>query len=149
MEIGIPKEIMNSEFRVAMVPAGVNALVKAGHRVVVEQGAGSGSGIADAEFAGAGAILVPRAREVFDRAEMIIKVKEPLAPEFEYFQTGQILFTYLHLAPKPELTEFLCRRQVSGIGYETIQLADGSLPLLAPMSRSGRPHGRPGGGPLS
>lgn len=135
MEIGIPKEIMNSEFRVAAVPAGVDALVKAGHRVFVEQGAGSGSGIADAEFAGAGAILVPHARDVFARAEMIVKVKEPLATELEYFQTGQILFTFLHLAPKAELTEFLCRRKIRGIGYETVQLADGSLPLLAPMSR--------------
>lgn len=135
MEIGIPREIMNSEFRVAIVPAGVNALVHAGHRVFVQQGAGSGSGIADADFAGAGAILVPRAGEVFARAEMIIKVKEPLAPEFEYLQPGQILFTYLHLAPKPELTELLRRRKISAIGYETIQLADGSLPLLAPMSR--------------
>lgn len=135
MDIGIPREIMNGEFRVAIVPAGVHALVRAGHRVVVEQGAGSGSGMADADFADAGAVLVPRARDVFARAEMIIKVKEPLPPEFDFFQPGQILFTYLHLAPKPELTDLLCRRRVSAIGYETIQLPDGSLPLLAPMSR--------------
>lgn len=135
MDIGIPKEIMNGEFRVAIVPAGVYALVRAGHRVMVEQGAGLGSGIADADFADAGAVLAPGARDVFARAEMIIKVKEPLPPEFDSFQPGQILFTYLHLAPKPALTDFLCRRHVSAIGYETIQLADGSLPLLAPMSR--------------
>ncbi|HHO47970.1 MAG TPA: alanine dehydrogenase [Desulfobacteraceae bacterium] len=135
MEIGIPKEIMNSEFRVAAVPAGVNTLVKADHRVFVEQGAGSGSNIDDAEFAAAGAVLVPGAREVFARAEMIIKVKEPLPAEYEYLRTGQILFTYLHLAPRPELTEFLCRRKINGIGYETVQLADGSLPLLTPMSQ--------------
>jgi alanine dehydrogenase len=135
MEIGIPREIMNSEFRVGAVPAGVDALVKAGHRVFVEQGAGSGSGITDAEFAEAGAILVPHARDVFARAEFIVKVKEPLPSEYAYLHAGQILFTYLHLAPKPELTEFLCSASIRGIGYETIQLTDGSLPLLAPMSR--------------
>ncbi|MDD3618272.1 MAG: alanine dehydrogenase [Desulfobulbaceae bacterium] len=135
MEIGIPKEIMNSEFRVGVVPAGVNALVKAGHRVLVQQGAGSGSGISDAEFAAVGAVLVQSAPEVFARAGMIIKVKEPLPSEYEYLRPGQILFTYLHLAPKPELTEFLCRRKISAIGYETVQFADGSLPLLAPMSQ--------------
>jgi alanine dehydrogenase len=112
----------------------VNALVKSGHKVIIENGAGSGSNIADAQFEDAGATIVDHAREVFARAEMIIKVKEPLEPELEYFQTGQILYTFLHLAPKLELTDFLCRKKICGIGYETIRLDDGSLPILAPMS---------------
>jgi len=135
MIIGVPKEIMDMEFRVAIVPAGVDALIKAGHRVVVEKGAGHGSGIADAEFEHAGAVIVPLAKEVFEQAEMIIKVKEPLEPEFEHFQDNQILYTFLHLAPKPALTDFLCRKKISGIAYETIQIEDGSLPILAPMSK--------------
>ena len=134
MDIGIPKEIMDKEFRVGIVPSGVNALVKAGHKVFVEKGAGEGSGINDAEFEKAGAVIEEHAQKVFSKSEMIIKVKEPLETEYEYFQSGQILFTFLHLAPKPELTEFLCHKEISGIGYETIQLEDGSLPVLAPMS---------------
>lgn len=135
MIIGVPKEIMDMEFRVGLVPAGVHALVKAGHEVVVEKMAGLGSGITDAEFEGVGAIVVPQAKDVFDRAEMIIKVKEPLEPEYDYFQENQILYTFLHLAPKPALTDFLCRKKISGIAYETIQLEDGTLPVLAPMSK--------------
>ncbi|MDH3328642.1 MAG: alanine dehydrogenase [Desulfobulbaceae bacterium] len=134
MIIGVPREIMDMENRVAIVPAGVDTLVKAGHEVVVEMNAGAGSNIADADFEDAGAKIVDHAREVFKRAEMIIKVKEPLEPEFDYLQTGQIIYTFLHLAPKPELTDFLCRKKICGIGYETIQLDDGSLPILAPMS---------------
>lgn len=134
MDIGVPREIMDMEFRVAIVPAGVNALVKAGHRVFVEKSAGAGSGIADAMFEQAGARIVASAKEVFAAAEMIIKVKEPQEPEFVSFQDGQILFTFLHLAPKKQLTEFLCRKKIRGIGYETIQTDDGALPLLAPMS---------------
>jgi alanine dehydrogenase len=134
MIIGVPKEIMNMENRVAMVPAGVHTLVNAGHEVCIEKGAGLGSSIPDTDFEAAGALLVDSALEVFARAEMIIKVKEPLAPEFDNFHAGQTLFTFLHLAPKPELTDFLCSKKISGIAYETIQLDDGSLPLLAPMS---------------
>jgi alanine dehydrogenase len=134
MDIGIPKEIMDKEFRVGIVPAGVDTLVKAGHNVFVEKGAGEGSGIQDAEFEKAGAVIEEYAQEVFIKSEMIIKVKEPLEPEYDYFQTGQILYTFLHLAPKPELTEFLCHKKICGIGYETIQLENGSLPVLAPMS---------------
>ena len=134
MDIGVPREIMDKEYRVSMVPAGVNAMVKAGHRVFVERDAGAGSGIDNAEYEEAGAQIVDSAREVFSSSEMIIKVKEPLEKEFQYFQTGQILYTFLHLAPKMELTDFLCRMKIQAIGYETIQLDDGTLPLLAPMS---------------
>ncbi|MDW7774022.1 MAG: alanine dehydrogenase [Desulfobulbaceae bacterium] len=134
MIIGIPREIMDRENRVGLVPAGANALVRAGHEVVVEKGAGTGSGFTDADYEAVGAKIADHPREVFARAEMIIKVKEPLDPELEYFREEQILYTYLHLAPKPELTDFLCRRKVSAIGYETVRLADGSLPLLEPMS---------------
>lgn len=134
MNIGVPREIMDNEFRVAMVPAGVLALTRAGHQVLVEKGAGEGSGIRDREYAEAGATVVPDADEVFARAEMIVKVKEPLPPEFGRFRDGQILFTFLHLAPRPELTDFLCERRICAIAYETIELANGYLPVLAPMS---------------
>ena len=99
MDIGIPREIMDKEFRVAIIPAGINTLVKSGHRVFVEKGAGIGSNISDAEFELVGAKIVDSAREVFSSAEMIIKVKEPLEPEYSHFKDGQILFTFLHLAP--------------------------------------------------
>jgi len=135
MIIGVPKEIMDMEFRVGLVPAGVNTLVKAGHEVVVEKGAGQGSGISDIDFEQAGAVIVPQAKDVFDRAKMIIKVKEPQEPEYEHFQDKQILYTFLHLAPKPALTDFLCQKKISGIAYETIQLEDGTLPVLSPMSK--------------
>ncbi len=134
MDIGVPREIMDKEFRVAVVPAGVNALVKSGHRVFVERSAGNGSGISDAEFEKAGARIVDSAKEVFAAGEMIIKVKEPLEREYSNFQPGQILYTFLHLAPKNELTVFLCQLKIRGVGYETIQLEDGTMPLLAPMS---------------
>lgn len=134
MDIGVPREIMDNEFRVSMVPAGVKTLARAGHTVYVERNAGIGSGIADREFEQAGARMLDSAREVFAAAEMIIKVKEPLEQEYDHFQEGQILYTFLHLAPKEKLTDFLCRRNICAIGYETIQLEDGSLPLLAPMS---------------
>ncbi len=134
MDIGVPREIMDNEFRVSMVPAGVRTLVKAGHRVYVEKGAGSGSGIADAEYEQAGARILRSAGEIFAAAEMIVKVKEPLEAEWPLFREKQILYTFLHLAPKKALTEFLCRMRISGIGYETIQLEDNSLPVLAPMS---------------
>jgi alanine dehydrogenase len=134
MDIGIPREIMDKEFRVGMVPAGVDTLVRAGHRVFVEKNAGAGSNIADGAYEEAGARIVDSAGEVFASAEMIIKVKEPLEPELQLFQSGQILYTFLHLAPKKELTEFLCRKKIQAIGYETIQPDDGTLPVLDPMS---------------
>ena len=134
MRIGIPKEIKNHEYRVGMVPAGVHALVSAGHEVVLEEGAGLGSGIANEDYVQAGARLVPDAGSVWSWAEMIIKVKEPVAPEYGLMRPGQILFTYLHLAPLPELTDVLLERQVTGIAYETIEDRQRRLPLLTPMS---------------
>jgi alanine dehydrogenase len=134
VRIGIPKEIKNHEYRVGMIPAGVHALVSAGHEVVMEEGAGLGSGIANEEYAEAGARLVPDAESVWSWAEMVVKVKEPVAPEYGLMRPGQILFTYLHLAPLPELTDVLLERQVTGIAYETIEDRQGRLPLLTPMS---------------
>ncbi|QGP91219.1 Alanine dehydrogenase [Neomoorella glycerini] len=134
MIIGIPREIKDQENRVAITPAGVLALTAEGHRVVIEKGAGVGSGITDAAYGEAGAILRSTAQEIYEEAEMILKVKEPQPAEYDLFKPGQILFTYLHLAAEPELTAVLCRQKVVAIAYETIQLADGSLPLLMPMS---------------
>ncbi|MDO5152390.1 MAG: alanine dehydrogenase [Eubacteriales bacterium] len=134
MRIGCPKEIKAQEGRVGLTPAGVDALIRAGHTVFLEKGAGLASGFADQEYTGVGAQILPTAREVYGAAEMIVKVKEPLAPEYALLQEGQILFTYLHLAPDPEQTRALLEKKVTGIAYETVQLADGSLPLLAPMS---------------
>lgn len=134
MRIGCPKEIKAQERRVGLTPAGVDALVHAGHCVYMEQNAGVASGFADDEYVAVGAQILPTAKEVYDAADMIIKVKEPLEPEYDLLREGQILFTYLHLAPDPEQTQALLRKKVTGIAYETVQLADGSLPLLAPMS---------------
>ncbi|MDI7260155.1 MAG: alanine dehydrogenase [Thermodesulfobacteriota bacterium] len=134
MVIGIPKEIKNNENRVAIVPAGVKSFVKGGHRVLIEKGAGLGSGISDEEYLLSGAEIVSSNRELYGRAEMILKVKEPLPDEYPLFQENQILFTYLHLAVLPELTHALLNRKIIGIAYETIQIEDGSLPLLTPMS---------------
>ncbi|MDA8234714.1 MAG: alanine dehydrogenase [Clostridia bacterium] len=134
MIIGVPKEIKNNENRVAITPAGVAALTGAGHRVIIQQGAGEGSGIVDADYVAAGGKILPVAADVFFQADMIMKVKEPLPSEYDLFREDQILFTYLHLAPEPELTRALLAKKVVGIAYETIQLANGSLPLLTPMS---------------
>jgi alanine dehydrogenase len=134
MKIGVPKEIKESEYRVAAVPAGVHILTQAGHQVLVEAGAGQGSGIADEEYRAAGAELTASAREIYRRAELIVKVKEPLPEECELIREGQILFTYLHLAPAPDLTRALIDSKCVAVAYETIQLSDGSLPLLTPMS---------------
>lgn len=134
MIIGVPKEIKNNENRVALTPAGVNALVKAGHNVLIETSAGEGSGIADSDYSAVGAEIVDTNKEVYARADMIIKVKEPQPTEYELFREGQILYTYLHLAAEPELTRCLMDKKVVSIAYETVQLEDGSLPLLAPMS---------------
>ena len=133
MRIGVPKEIKADEKRVAITPSGVAALVSHGHQVVIERGAGIGSGIPDRAYGVAGAALTSAA-EVWRRADMILKVKEPLPSEYRYLHPDLILFTYLHLAASRPLTRELARRGVTAIAYETIQLDDGSLPLLAPMS---------------
>ncbi len=134
MIIGVPQEIKTAEKRVALTPAGVRALSAAGHRVLVETGAGLGSGFADADYQAAGAELRPRVEQVWAEAEMILKVKEPVEPEFGRMRPGLILFTYLHLAADRELTDKLLAAGVVGLAYETIQTAEGRLPLLAPMS---------------
>lgn len=134
MNIGVPKEIKNNENRVAITPAGVAAFVKDGHRVLIQDQAGEGSGISNEDYIQAGAEIVPSPEEVFAGADMIMKVKEPLPQEFGFYKEGQILFTYLHLAPEPELTRVLLDKKIVGIAYETIQLDNGALPLLTPMS---------------
>jgi alanine dehydrogenase len=132
--VGVPKEVKTREYRVGMVPAGVRALTSAGHKVLVERGAGEGSGIPDAEYKRVGSEMVKSADEVWKRSEMIVKVKEPIESEYERIQTGQIIYTYFHLAAVPELAKVLVKKRVAAIAYETIQLDDGSLPLLRPMS---------------
>jgi alanine dehydrogenase len=134
MIIGVPKEIKTEEYRVGIVPAGVRLLVGSGHRVLLEKGAGEGASITDREFQAAGADLVSSPAEVYGEAELVMKVKEPLPPEYDLLRPGLIIYTYLHLAPAPDLTAVLLEKDVIGIAYETIQLADGSLPLLIPMS---------------
>ncbi|OAJ76275.1 alanine dehydrogenase [Brevibacillus sp. SKDU10] len=133
MRIGIPKEIKNNENRVAMTPAGAMNLVKNGHEIFIETSAGLGSGFTDEQFVAAGAKIVQTAQEAWGM-DMVMKVKEPLPSEYQYFREGLILFTYLHLAPEPELTKALVDNKVIGIAYETVQLSNGSLPLLTPMS---------------
>lgn len=134
MQIGIPKEIKSAEKRVAATPAGVRAFVAHGHKVFVEKGAGLGSGFRDKEYARAGAKILDDPRNVWMESDMIMKVKEPIGPELDWIRPGQIIFTYLHLAASRELTERLLGKKVVGIAYETVQLEDGSLPLLSPMS---------------
>jgi alanine dehydrogenase len=134
MRIGIPKEVKNHEYRVAITPIGVHELVAHGHEVYVEANAGVGSSIADAEYVGAGAKILDTADDVWGVAEMVLKVKEPVAEEYHRMREGQVLFTYLHLAADKPLTEELLARKVTGIAYETVQLPSGGLPLLYPMS---------------
>ena len=134
MIIGVPKEIKPAEFRVAITPVGVRELVNHGHEGIIEAEAGEGSTIHDEEYVAQGASIVPTADEVFEGADLILKVKEPQAVEVPKFRPGQLLFTYLHLAAYPELAKGLLRRGIVGIAYETVQLSDHSLPLLAPMS---------------
>lgn len=134
MIIGVPKEIKNNENRVAITPAGVQAMVAAGHKVVIENNAGAGSGISNEEYIAAGAEILATPQEVFAAADMIMKVKEPLPQEYDLFKEGQVLFTYLHLAPEPELTRALLAKKVVGIAYETVELDNHTLPLLTPMS---------------
>jgi alanine dehydrogenase len=133
MIIGVPKEIKNNEYRVAITASGVHELVTHGHTVLVEAGAGTGSSIPDSEYAAAGADLLASAQDVWARADMVMKVKEPIASEYGYFRPGLVLFTYLHLAAEPELTAALVRSGVTAIAYETVQEGR-ALPLLAPMS---------------
>ena len=132
--VGVPTEIKDNENRVALQPDGAHELAHAGHTVLVQSGAGRGSRFADAEFAEAGATVVPTADEVFAGADLIVKVKEPVPAEYHRFRPGQQLFTYLHLAADRELTRFLLDRRIDSIAYETVQTPDGRLPLLAPMS---------------
>lgn len=134
MIVGVPKEIKNNENRVAMTPASVQAITARGHSVYVENNAGIGSGIANEEYVSVGAKILETAKEVFDIADIIVKVKEPLASEYDLFKEGQVLYTYLHLAPNPELTKALLKKKIMGIAYETVENPDGSLPLLTPMS---------------
>ena len=134
MIVGLPKEVKDNEYRVGLVPAGVKALTNNGHRVIVQDKAGEGSGILNDEFVLAGAEIVDTAKEVWSRADMVVKVKEPVPSEFEHLREGLILFTYLHLAPAIELTRALLDRGVTGIAYETITNNLGNLPLLTPMS---------------
>ncbi len=120
MKVGIPREVKNNEFRVAITPAGVHELVRNGHQVVVERNAGVGSSIPDAEYAGAGAKILETADEVWGTAEMVLKVKEPVAEEYHRMREGQVLFTYLHLAADKALTEELIARKVTGFAFDTV-----------------------------
>jgi alanine dehydrogenase len=133
MRIGVPTEVKNNENRVAMTPAGVVNLALFGHEVYIQSGAGLGSGFTDADYETAGAVIVPTAEQAWEQ-EMVMKVKEPVASEYKQFREGQVLFTYLHLAPEVELTKALLDSKVTGVAYETVQLANNSLPLLTPMS---------------
>jgi len=134
MIIGVPKETKDNEYRVGMVPAGIRELVEHGHEVYVQEGAGRASGIEDEEYARAGAILTT-VKRVYNNSELIVKVKEPLPPEYGLMREGQAVFTFLHLAAEPGLTKEMLARKVTGVAYETIQRPDGSLPLLTPMSQ--------------
>ena len=134
MKIGVPKEVKNNEYRVAITPIGVHELTAHGHDVYVERSAGVGSQVEDSEFEAAGAKILDSADEVWDNAEMVLKVKEPVAEEYHRMHEGLTLFTYLHLAADKPLTEELVKRKVTGIAYETVQLPSGGLPLLYPMS---------------
>ena len=134
MRVGVPREVKNREYRVALTPAGVTELTRAGHEVLVEQGAGEGSSIPDADFTAAGARILASADDVWADADLLLKVKEPVAEEYGRLRAGQTLFTYLHLAASRECTDALIASGTTAIAYETVQAADGSLPLLAPMS---------------
>ncbi|HUJ07824.1 MAG TPA: alanine dehydrogenase [Streptosporangiaceae bacterium] len=134
MKIGVPKEIKNHEYRVAITPSGVHELARSGHEVFVQDGAGVGSSIPDEDFVAAGAQILPSADDVWQTGDLILKVKEPVAEEYHRMRKGQVLFTYLHLAASRECTDALLASGITAVAYETIQLPDGSLPLLAPMS---------------
>ena len=134
MKIGVPREIKNHEYRVAITPAGVMEMVRHGHEVFIEQDAGIGSSISNEEYVKAGAKMLATADEVWQTGDMIMKVKEPIAAEYDRMREGQLLFTYLHLAAEQKCTDALLKNKVTGVAYETVELIDRSLPLLAPMS---------------
>ena len=134
MKIGVPREIKNHEYRVAITPAGVMEMVRHGHEVFIEQDAGLGSSISNEEYVKAGAKMLATADEVWQTGDMIMKVKEPIAAEYDRMREGQLLFTYLHLAAEQKCTDALLKNKVTGVAYETVELTDRSLPLLAPMS---------------
>src|SRR5258706_12985270 len=146
MRIGVPTEIKDNEYRVGMTPAGAAVLTTDGHQVYVQSGAGNGSGFSDDEYKTAGAQILPDADKVYDTAEMIVKVKEPIEADLKRLKDGQLLFTYLHLAPVPDLTQALLDKKINGVAYETItDERKRTLPLLTPMSEvAGRMsvHGR-------
>ncbi|MFC7407187.1 alanine dehydrogenase [Georgenia alba] len=134
MRVAVPREVKDNEFRVAITPAGVHELTQHGHEVGIQTGAGVGSAIPDEEYVAAGATILPGPDETWDYGELVLKVKEPVAEEYHRMREGQVLFTYLHLAADRRLTEVLMERRVTAVAYETVELTDGSLPLLAPMS---------------
>ncbi len=134
MRVGVPREVKPDEYRIAMTPAGVHELVRAGHRVLVERGAGEGSAITDAELAAAGAELAPDAATVWEAAELLVKVKEPVPSEYGYLRGDQVIFSYLHLAASRQCTDALVASGTTAVALETVERADGSLPLLTPMS---------------
>src|SRR3990172_9120736 len=134
MKIGIPREIKDQEFRVSMVPAGVRTLTGHGHTVLIQRGAGTGSGISDEEYITAGGVIVNSAEELFGTSDMIVKVKEPLHAEYSLLRSGQVLFTFLHLAADRALNKEIINSGIIAIAYETVQMDNGSLPLLIPMS---------------
>src|SRR5215472_16692968 len=134
MKVGVPREVKNHEYRVAITPAGVRELTGNGHEVFVEKDAGDGSEFGDDAYVAAGATIIPDTGEVWGVADLVLKVKEPIAEEYHRMRQGQVLFTYLHLAADKACTDALLENRVTGIAYETVQLPDGSLPLLAPMS---------------
>ncbi len=134
MKVGVPKEILDQEYRVALTPAGVHALVGNGHEVFIETNAGVGSGIPDSQFVEAGAKIQETAKDIFNTSELILKVKQPLPEECKMLKPNQILFTFIHLAADKELAEYLCESKATCIAYETIEDEEGRLPLLIPMS---------------
>ena len=134
MKVGVPKELKNHEYRVAITPSGVHELVRAGHQVLIEQDAGTGSAIPDADFVAAGAAIAPTADDVWAASDLVLKVKEPVPEEYHRMRKGQVLFTYLHLAASRQCTDALLGSGITSIAYETVRAPDGSLPLLAPMS---------------
>src|SRR5215217_539112 len=133
VKVSIPREVKNNEYRVAITPAGIHELVRHGHDVYLESDAGAGSSITDNEYTSAGATILAEADDVWDAGDLILKVKEPVEQEYARMREGQTLFTYLHLAADRRLTEELTTRKVTAIAYETVEMADRSLPLLAPM----------------